>query len=329
MSSPLVSIIIPAYNAEKYLAETVTSALNQTWPNKEIIIVDDGSSDNSVEIAKGFANAGVKVFQQKNKGSGATRNKGLAEAKGDYVQFLDADDLLSTGKISDQVNLLIQNPGKVAVCSTVHFFSDADPYDGKPSAYEDSFLHDSDNPAEFLSILYGGKDNQGSMIQTNAWLTPMSVIKEAGNWSEFYSPDDDGEFFCRVVLASKGIVYARDCFNYYRKHRYSDNLASSKTVKAMQGKFKSFLLKKDNLLKVSNAPITKKALAHSAMGLAVDAYLVDKKLTDQIIKVIEELGGTDYIPKLGGSKIELLRKMFGWKTALRLQYFYSKFKKQK
>jgi len=320
MELPLVSIILPVYNAEKHLAETLNSALNQTWPNKEVIVVDDGSTDQSVAIAKSFGAHRVKVYGQSNKRSGAARNKGLSEAKGEYIQFLDADDLLSPDKIERQIKLLLQHPGKIAVCSTVHFDDNKNPYEGSPSPYEDSFLYDTDNPAEFLTNLYGGKDDRGSMIQTNAWLTPAGVIKKAGYWSEFYSPDDDGEFFCRAVLASSGIIYTKGCFNYYRKYKSDNNLAAIKTKQALQGKFKSFLLKKQHLLNATDDEIAKKALAHSAMEIAVDAWLVDKELTSEILKVIEDLGGTDYVPTLGGKRIELIKKIFGWKFARKLQH---------
>ena len=89
----LVSIIIPAFNSEKYLSETVRSALAQTWPNKEIIVVDDGSSDGTLNVAKQFESRNVKVFTQKNRGAACARNAGLAIAQGDFIQWLDADDL--------------------------------------------------------------------------------------------------------------------------------------------------------------------------------------------------------------------------------------------
>ena len=317
----LVSIIIPVYNSEKYLAECVESALGQTWCNKEIIIVDDGSTDGSLDVANKYAiYPNVKIICQNNKGAAAARNTGLRQAKGEFIQFLDADDLLSAGKISVQLKSLLQHPGKVAVCSTVHFFSDQNPYEGFPSSYEDSFLYETDDPIEFLINLYGGNNNGGSMIQTNALLTPASVIKKAGYWSEFYSPDDDGEFFCRVLLSSNGIIYVKKCYNYYRKHQDGNSLASSKTKEALHGKFKSFLLKKENLLNAANNIKTKKALAHSAMELAVMAYPTDKKLTSEILKNIKNLGGTDYVPVLGGAGIELIKRVFGWKLARKLQY---------
>jgi glycosyltransferase involved in cell wall biosynthesis len=97
---PLVSIIIPAYNSEEFLGDTVRSALAQKWPNKEIIIVDDGSSDGTLELAKKFESRDVKVLTQKNRGAACARNAGLALAQGDFIQWLDADDLLAPDKIS-------------------------------------------------------------------------------------------------------------------------------------------------------------------------------------------------------------------------------------
>ncbi len=125
---PLVSIIIPFYNAERYLSATLQSAIDQTWNNKEIIVVDDGSTDRSIELITNFKSDKVKLYQQQNKGAAAARNLGLSHAKGEYVQFLDADDLLSKDKIEKQVLALQNHPDQVAVCSTVHFKDDEDPY---------------------------------------------------------------------------------------------------------------------------------------------------------------------------------------------------------
>jgi glycosyltransferase involved in cell wall biosynthesis len=320
MNNPLVSIIIPVYNAATYLQTTIQCAIDQTWTNKEIIIIDDGSTDNSLAVAKQYENhPSVRVFSQENKGSGATRNKGIVEAKGDYIQFLDADDIISTNKIESQLKLLIPNAGKIAICSTVHFFEKENPYTLTPSAYEDSFLYETNNPVEFLINLYGGNNNRASMIQTNTWLVPADIIHKAGNWSEFYSPDDDGEFFCRVVLASSGIVYAPKCFNYYRKYNVNNNLASMKTKVAIAGKFKSFLLKRQYLLNASDSSITKKAIANTAMGLAVESYLIDNNITSDLLQIVKESGGTDYIPVMGGKFIEFIKKTFGWKTTKKLQ----------
>lgn len=99
----LVSILIPVYNSEKWIAETINSSINQTWSNKEIIIVDDGSTDNTLQIAREFQSKSLMVITQKtNRGASAARNNALSYAQGDYIQWLDADDLLHPNKIEYQ-----------------------------------------------------------------------------------------------------------------------------------------------------------------------------------------------------------------------------------
>src|SRR5262245_46738697 len=101
----LVSILIPAYNAEKWIADAIKSALGQTWPNKEIVIVDDGSRDRTFSIAKQFASGRVRVVSQQNQGASAARNKAMSLCQGDYIQWLDADDLLPADKIARQMEI--------------------------------------------------------------------------------------------------------------------------------------------------------------------------------------------------------------------------------
>src|SRR5205809_7171536 len=102
---PLVSILIPAYNAERWLAETIRSALGQTWPNKEIVVVDDGSRDRTLSIARQFASKCVSVVTQENQGASAARNRAFELCQGDYIQWLDADDLLARDKIVKQMEV--------------------------------------------------------------------------------------------------------------------------------------------------------------------------------------------------------------------------------
>jgi glycosyltransferase involved in cell wall biosynthesis len=113
MSLKKVSIIIPAYNAEKWIGETLESALAQTWSRKEVIVVDDGSRDNTLSVAQGLASAKVKVLRQDNAGASAARNRGLALAQGELIQFLDADDLLAPDKVARQMQTLAAHDSSV------------------------------------------------------------------------------------------------------------------------------------------------------------------------------------------------------------------------
>src|SRR5271166_3415205 len=103
---PLVSILIPAFNAEAWVADTIKSAIAQTWPRKEIIVVDDGSTDQTLAVARHFESKNVAVVTQKNQGAAAARNHAYSLSQGDYIQWLDADDLLSADKIAKQTALL-------------------------------------------------------------------------------------------------------------------------------------------------------------------------------------------------------------------------------
>ena len=91
---PLVSILIPAYNAERWIGDTLKSVVDQTWPNKEIIVVDDGSTDGSQEILRQYGEAFRLICLETNQGACAARNRGAALAKGTYLVFLDGDDVL-------------------------------------------------------------------------------------------------------------------------------------------------------------------------------------------------------------------------------------------
>src|SRR5437763_4626430 len=116
-----VSILMPAYNAERFVGAALQSALDQTWPDTEIIVVDDGSNDQTYAVAKCYESANVKILRQDNRGAAAARNAALRQAQGDFLQYLDADDLLSPDKIREQVLLLQQHPGHVSVSSAMYF----------------------------------------------------------------------------------------------------------------------------------------------------------------------------------------------------------------
>ena len=105
-----ISIITPCYNAEPYIARTILSVQNQTITDWEMIIVDDGSNDNSADIIKDFASkdARIKLLQKENGGSASARNMGLAIAQGEFIQFLDADDTIEPTKIERQITLMEQ-----------------------------------------------------------------------------------------------------------------------------------------------------------------------------------------------------------------------------
>lgn len=124
---PLVSVIIPCYNQAQYLPDAISSVINQTYQNFECIIINDGSTDNTEEISLGWCNkdARFRYLQQENGGLSSARNAGLKVAAGEYIQFLDSDDLLKKGKLCQQLSFLSENQDVDIVYSeSVYFLND-------------------------------------------------------------------------------------------------------------------------------------------------------------------------------------------------------------
>jgi glycosyltransferase involved in cell wall biosynthesis len=314
--NPLVSVIIPVYNAEKYLDNCILSVTGQTWPNIEIILIDDGSTDGSLNIIEKYKDTGnIKSILQKNRGAAAARNAGLKRAKGVYVQFMDADDLLSPDKIEAQVAALNASLTHLAICKTVHF-NEAE--NNKSDNYSDEWLHnDSSDPVDFLIKLYAGEDimpGYGGMITVHSWLTPRELIDKAGLWNEKLSLDDDGEFFCRVVLASEGIKFSNRGVNYYRKFISTHSLSAQKTRKGIESTILATDLKLAHLKERTPDTIVDRVFARHYWWTGVIAYPQFKDLSAFCIQKAKQLGysGEKYV---GGPAGHVLAGLFGWKAA--------------
>ncbi|MCB0209235.1 MAG: glycosyltransferase family 2 protein [Anaerolineae bacterium] len=119
--NPSITLIVPVYNGEKYLAEAIASILSQSRPPQEIIIIDDGSTDNTAAVAKGFGDR-VRYYYQPNQGAGAARNNGVTLAQGDALAFLDADDIWAEAKLAHQIQALAADPALDMVFGHVQQF---------------------------------------------------------------------------------------------------------------------------------------------------------------------------------------------------------------
>jgi glycosyltransferase involved in cell wall biosynthesis len=206
---PLVSILIPAYNAGPWIADTIRSAQRQLWPNKEIIVVDDGSRDDTLAAAQRFASSGVVVVSQQNAGASAARNRAFSLCHGDFIQWLDADDLLAPDKISRQMEAveLCADPKKLFSSAWGQFM-----YRPRRARFEATALCADQSPLEWLLHKMG----ENLHMQPATWLVSRAVTEAAGPWDERLSLDDDGEYFCRVLLASSGIRFVAGAKSFYR-----------------------------------------------------------------------------------------------------------------
>src|SRR5438105_419764 len=241
-----VSIIVPAYNAEPWIGDALESALSQSWEAIEVIVVDDGSTDNTLTIAKRFECTRVKVMHQENQGVEKARNRAVSEAQGEFLQYLDADDLLSPDKIEAQVRLLESGPPGLLAVSAARYFQDGqDPEFGIEEPWT---RKETDDPVDWLTELYG-PDGKSGMIPVGAWLTPRDVAQTAGPWNaKMRAQDNDGEYFARVVLASRGIRRStRGCY-YYRKFPPCQSYSSKLNERLMWGRLHSIESEAKSLL---------------------------------------------------------------------------------
>jgi glycosyltransferase involved in cell wall biosynthesis len=206
---PLVSILIPAYNAEKWIAYTLQSALAQTWPRKEIIVVNDGSTDLTAQIIRRFASKGVVLFSTENRGLSAAQNQAFQLCQGDYIQWLDSDDLLAPDKIERQLAALRESDSRRILLSSpwapfyyrtcrAHFVHNA--------VWEDL------SPVEWLFR----KLRDNLHMQNATWLVSRELTEVAGPWDTRLHYDQDGEYFARVLLASEGTRFVPGTGIFYR-----------------------------------------------------------------------------------------------------------------
>lgn len=325
MNKPTVSILIPCYNAERHIREAVESCLNQDYENIEVIVVSDGSTDNSIDILRSFKDKRLKTLQQRNQGASAARNNAYSCAKGKYIQFLDSDDLLSESKISSQVEMLEkEKTGIVAISGTVYFQDHENPESGRLA---DQWPHvDSDNPIAWLIELLGPES--GSMVQTGAWLTPRSITDKIGPWdlSICPTPIDDGEYFSRVVLASCGIRKSANGVNFYRQYRSHKGLSAQCSSAFAWGHFRSLKKMETNLYAFTDDIRAKKAFARLYKDLAFRSYPTCPDVAKAALQQAKNLGYGDFSPVFPTKLGRFLCAFLGWKPAKKLNYIYHKIK---
>lgn len=212
--TPLVSILIPAYNASQWIADTIRSALAQSWELKEIIVIDDGSTDRTFALARQFQSESVCVVRQEHQGASAARNHALHLCQGDYIQFLDADDLLMPDKIERQLAALREGDSKRILLSSpwAPFY-----YRTRTARFVCSSLWQDLSPVEWLMRKMG----ENLYTQPATWLTSRELTEAAGTWDPRLWYDDDGEYFCRVLSASEGIRFVPEAKVLYRMSPWS------------------------------------------------------------------------------------------------------------
>lgn len=311
--TPLVSIIVPVFNAELWLADTLRSALAQTWKRKEIIVVDDGSTDKSLNIARSFESSEVAVISLVHAGQTVALNAGLKQAQGELIQYLDADDLLASNKIEVQAARLLTESKDAISTSRWGRFYDPDPSNTRMEEHAD--FQDYDAPIDWLLQSWNGR---GTMPPV-AWLLPRSVVDRCGGWNENLTLSNDTEYFTRAVLTSSRIAYCPEAHGYYRSG--NQTLSGRRDRKALESFFEVCRLCVSHLIGFEDSARTRRACASLWQFYVYWTYPEAPDLIKVAEQQVAEMGGTDLRLKVS-LPLELLSGIIGWKGTKRIQRAY-------
>lgn len=324
MKGPLISIIMPVFNAERFLSEAIHSALQQTWPTKQLIIVDDGSTDSSLSIARKFESENVLVISVPNGGAARARNIGFQYSTGDFIQYLDADDLMKEDKMELQMKrLLAESDSQSTICAGqwLRFGKDlTDIFGGVgpgPQAEKDM------SPVDWLLL------RPYNLMTVHAWLTPRKLIEEAGPWNETMTLDDDGEFFIRVVSKASKVIFCPGVISFYRTSS-EDSLSKFITsyrhpdgCNKFRSAYKSLLTYQGALKKFSH-PDTQKAINLNLLLMAFNSYLICDEVYESCYRQLTvSVCNRLEIYKIKRGVFGLVNLLVGWKAAKRLHMLIS------
>ncbi len=298
------------YNAAPFVEAAVRSAVAQTWPEKEIIVVDDGSTDGSGDILRRFASDGVKVIRQANGGPSAAANRGAREAAGTYVKFFDADDILDAVTVERQVERLDGSTTAVASAEWGRFYGD----DLSTFVLNPETVW-RDMPS--LDWLVEACAEARPMMQCGMFLIPRAVLDRAGPWDERLSLLNDFEFFTRVLCCSSDVRFARGARLYYRSgirgsvSRRNDREAARSAFDSLTGGTSRLLSRRDDAA-------ARRACANMLQDFVYWCYPDHPDLRRKAVSRISALGGSD-LPPSGGPRYQRLRRIVGWKLARRIE----------
>jgi glycosyltransferase involved in cell wall biosynthesis len=220
MNKPLVSVIIPNYNYGRYLKETIDSVLAQTYPNIEIVVADDGSTDNSEEVLSNYGNR-VKWFKQQNQGVSRARNQAVKQSNGEILAFLDSDDLWLPQKIEKQVQLFNDAEIGLVHCGFVDF-------DNKGNLLKEHLDGLSGWVATDL-LLYQRPVVLGG---GSAAIVKREAFDKVGGFDPNVSPAEDWEFYYQVARHYK-IGFIEEVLMKYREHENNAHLNVKRMERAL------------------------------------------------------------------------------------------------
>jgi len=309
---PLVSIIMPAYNAAGLISQSIECVIAQVYKNWELIIIDDGSIDETFELAKSFKDARIVVVKREHGGQGHATNYGLHLCKGDYIQFLDADDIMDSSKISVQINDLKDYGNEYVGISRWSFFYD----DISNAVFNNEPVYFSGESKQWLHALWLHE----TMMSNHGYLTPRGVIEKAG---KFYDTsldlNIDFEYFTRVLLAAKGVVYSPRALCYYRK-QVENSLTHKPGFKMKLNALNARVKAINYLFQFDHSPQARKA-AQMALTILTFSFPEIYLFAKRSIKSL----GLKSFADFGGKRFKKISSFIGFEKTIQLKSLLQKF----
>jgi glycosyltransferase involved in cell wall biosynthesis len=304
---PLVSILIPAYNAEELIGYTLESAVAQTWQRKEIIVVNDGSRDRTAEVAKQFASKGVKVVTTENQGLSAAVNNAYKHCQGDYIQELDADDVLSPDKIERQLGALREGDSRRVLISSpwAYFF-----YRTSRARFIRNSLWQDLTPVEWLLRQL----SENLHMQNATWLVSRELAEAAGPWDEALKYDQDGEYFTRVLVASERTRFVPEGKVFYRASGRGSISFMGNSLEKKKSMLRSMKLHIQYIRSLEDSERVRKACVTYLQNWYPNFYPEQSEMVADLQRLAAELQGHLDPPTLR-SKYSWIQPVFGRKAA--------------
>jgi glycosyltransferase involved in cell wall biosynthesis len=265
-----VSILIPCYNAERWIAKAIQSALAQTWPATDVVVVDDGSSDGSVEIIRSFAGP-IRWERGPNRGGNAARNRLLELARGEWLQYLDADDYLLPNKIADQMAFLASGlkPDVLFGPVTIEHWTELNVRRALLPILQ---------PDDLWSLLASWR-----LPQTGAVLWRKQAILDVGGWKPNQPCCQEHELYLRLLLAGKSFAYCSSNGAVYRQ--WSDDTVCRRDIAEVHRQKLKIVQAADAHLRATGqlTPNRLHAISQAHFETARSTWHYDRALAQQIM----------------------------------------------
>jgi glycosyltransferase involved in cell wall biosynthesis len=305
-----ISVIIPAYNAEAWIRTCLDSVLGQSLRDIEVIVVDDGSSDATSQIAESLKDSRLKVFRQENCGQSAAINAGVRVSTGKYLKIVDADDWINPDHLAGHLQSLEGTTDAVSACGWGYFVERP----AETARRHEQADRDYEDPLEWL---VDSLTLDEGMMGGWKWLIPRQVWERSGGYDERLSLNNDFDFSIRLLLASQGVRYASGACYAYRKG-VAGAMSGTNGRKGMESAFGTTESGCRALLAREDSPRIRKICADRWQQWLHRFYPEFPDLVSRAQAQINSLGGSA-LPMPGGRLQQMLLPFVGWKAVRRAQ----------